>query len=463
MKKFLLLVCIICVVICSGKVVHAQISINEIMYDLDGTDTDHEWVEIYNNGGDAVDLTDWKFGDGSNHGINIPPANGGQGSIVVGGGEYIILSPNAPIFLSDHSGYSGTVLDTVMSLTNTTDTISIIDKDGAVVDSVTYSSDQGGAGDGNSLSLTNGSWSGTIPSPGGENSNVSNNNADSSDTSESSADDEIKVIETPKITADITLHTPIFSGITTHFEPNVIGYAGEDRVYGKFEWSMGDGFGRIDQTKTSFDYIYEYPGDYVVTLAYYSNMYSSVPEATHSTTIKVIEPTVLISQVYDDGAIEIKNTAQTTIDLSQWKLQSGSLVFVFPSQLSILSNHTIRLSSKITGFTSINAKNSELLNPSGIVVSKSYTENTPKNTYVKGSVSYIKNAEDIPTADNPINTALENQEASSVDAETSWLDTKILYLISIILVGVVLIFIVRRKNDTQISALQTKDGYEIIE
>lgn len=452
--------CVMCVVIMWGRVAYAQISINEIMYDLDGTDTDHEWVEIYNGGTDSIDLTDWKFSDGSNHGINIPPENGGQGSIIVGAGEYVILSPNAPIFLSDHSGYSGTVLDTVMSLTNTTDTISLIDKDGAIVDSVTYSSDQGGAGDGNSLSLQNSIWSGATPTPGKENSSSSSSSL-SEDTSDNSKEE--TVVEIPKITADIVLSQPIFSGISTHFEPKVIGYSGEDRVYGKFEWSMGDGMGRIDQAKTPFDYIYEYPGDYVVSFSYYSNMYSTTPEVSKTLTIKVIEPTVLISHIYSDGAIDIKNTTSTSVDLSSWKIQSGNLTFVFPNHLSILSNHTIRLSPKVTGFDGESAKNSELVNPSGVVISKSYND-TPltKNTYVKGTVSETPKVASI-TSNNEITTALEDQKASVFDAMPEWLNMKVLYLISIILVGSVLIFISKKKDDTQLSLAQTKDGYEIIE
>ena len=34
---------------------HAQVYINEIMYDLPGTDSGREWIEIYNAGSDAVD------------------------------------------------------------------------------------------------------------------------------------------------------------------------------------------------------------------------------------------------------------------------------------------------------------------------------------------------------------------------------------------------------------------------
>ncbi|MDD3614500.1 MAG: lamin tail domain-containing protein, partial [Candidatus Pacebacteria bacterium] len=41
--------------------------INEIMYDLKGTDSGHEWVEIKNISDQPVDLKNWRFFDGSNH------------------------------------------------------------------------------------------------------------------------------------------------------------------------------------------------------------------------------------------------------------------------------------------------------------------------------------------------------------------------------------------------------------
>ena len=53
---------------CSFKVAHASVTINEIMYDLEGADTGREWVEVHNSGSEAVDLLKWKFVEGgTNH------------------------------------------------------------------------------------------------------------------------------------------------------------------------------------------------------------------------------------------------------------------------------------------------------------------------------------------------------------------------------------------------------------
>ncbi|MDO8676911.1 MAG: lamin tail domain-containing protein [Candidatus Azambacteria bacterium] len=132
--------------------------INEIMYNLEGVDTDHEWIEIFNPKSNAVNLDGGKLFDGdgtTNSGLNAPPKNGGQGSLIIPAGGYAILAAKADIFLLDHQGFSGTVVDTVIDLKNSTDTIRLLAPDGTVLDEVTYSSSWGANGDGKTLERTN--------------------------------------------------------------------------------------------------------------------------------------------------------------------------------------------------------------------------------------------------------------------------------------------------------------------
>lgn len=128
--------------------------INEIMYDLAGSDDNHEWVEIKNISVGDIDLTGWKFNDGSNHNLNLPPKNGGQGSLVIPSGGYAILADRADVFLSDYPGFSGIVIDTVMSLNNAAEILKIIDADGQTVEQISYDNSLGANGDGYSLERT---------------------------------------------------------------------------------------------------------------------------------------------------------------------------------------------------------------------------------------------------------------------------------------------------------------------
>jgi hypothetical protein len=128
------------------------------MYSPDGPDAGHEWIEIKNISSNSIDLTKWKFFDGdgiTNHGLNEPPKNGGQGSLVIPANGYAILSGDAVTFLSDHPGFGGILIDTVMSLGNTSDVLRIINNEGTIIDEVLYSKEMGAAGDGYSLERVN--------------------------------------------------------------------------------------------------------------------------------------------------------------------------------------------------------------------------------------------------------------------------------------------------------------------
>ena len=45
----------------------AEIVISEVMYDVAGSDSKAEWIEIQNTGSTAIDISKWKVRDTSNH------------------------------------------------------------------------------------------------------------------------------------------------------------------------------------------------------------------------------------------------------------------------------------------------------------------------------------------------------------------------------------------------------------
>ena len=47
----------------SFNVAHANLEITEVMYDPQGANTSHQWIEVYNNGSDSIDLTNWFITD----------------------------------------------------------------------------------------------------------------------------------------------------------------------------------------------------------------------------------------------------------------------------------------------------------------------------------------------------------------------------------------------------------------
>ena len=145
-----------------------EIRCTEIMYNPAGTDTKMEWVEIFNSGASDVALVEgsgndsWRFNDGSNHTLTLV-----QGSLTIPAGGYAILASEGQTFLDTHAGFAGTVIDTVLSLNNTSDTIQLSsDKGESFFGLVTYENTQGADGDGNSLQLLNGAWVAAAETPG---------------------------------------------------------------------------------------------------------------------------------------------------------------------------------------------------------------------------------------------------------------------------------------------------------
>ena len=142
----------------------AQIVISEIMYDLPvGSDSGREWIEVYNPGPAAVDLTKLRlFENGTNHKIAA------TGVSVMQSSTYAVIADNATKFKTDWPGFSGQLFDSTFDLGNAGDSLELRDASSTVLDSATFTSTLGAGGDGNSLNRAPGTseFSPRTPSPG---------------------------------------------------------------------------------------------------------------------------------------------------------------------------------------------------------------------------------------------------------------------------------------------------------
>lgn len=137
-----------------------NILINEIMYDLIGSDDKHEWLEIYNQSAEAIDLTGWKLNDGDNatsHTLNPPPKNGSRGSIIIPAGGFILLADDTETLIKDMPNYSGTIIDTTISLNNTSAQLKLLNTEGVEIANISYNKNLGANGNGKTLE-----WDGGI-------------------------------------------------------------------------------------------------------------------------------------------------------------------------------------------------------------------------------------------------------------------------------------------------------------
>lgn len=129
----------------SGGGDNNDIVITEIMYNSPAGD-DFEFVELYNKGTDAVDLTGWSFTQGFGYTF---------GAVSIGAGEYLVISEDSLLML-DLYGVTGLEW-TDGGLTNGGEDIVLTDANGVTVDSVDYDDGNGWTmtadGDGPSLVL----------------------------------------------------------------------------------------------------------------------------------------------------------------------------------------------------------------------------------------------------------------------------------------------------------------------
>ncbi len=138
-------------VIFSPRIAFASVLISEVMYNPKGNDNNFEWLELFNDSENEIDLTGWKIFDGSNHRIEPPPKNGGVSDLILGPKERMIIADDAWQFVADHSPIGGSVADSSLSLGNDREVLRLIRSDGGEEDALVYTSRLGGNGDGRSL------------------------------------------------------------------------------------------------------------------------------------------------------------------------------------------------------------------------------------------------------------------------------------------------------------------------
>ena len=344
----------------------AQIEISEIMYDVPnevGADKDREWIELYNSGSSDVDLTGWKFNDGSNHLLNAPPKNGSRGSLTISAGEFIILSGKAETFIIDHPEYSGTVIDTVMSLNNTSETILLLDENGNTVDSFSYTKDLGADGDGNSLQRVSGEWVAGIPTLGEENTVSTaapyfpDESGEKSQTVQTTSISSLFPTE-PQITVYAGESRVVIVGADTEFRGEALGLKGEPLAGARYQWNMGNG--ELKEGKAILHF-YHYPGEYVVILTVSSGQYA----ASDRLIVTAVSAQVNISKANAD-LIELTNESDVELNLSWWILKAGKKLFTIPKDTLILAGRTLVFSDEVTQLAVVDPYDVELLYPNGV-------------------------------------------------------------------------------------------------
>ncbi len=126
----------------------ASVQITEVMYDLDGSDSGREWVEVTNTGSAPIDIGSWRlFENGTNHTLEL--VVGLESKLPSGISAIVVDKPEK--FKSDWPSYTGIIFNSAFSLSNTGETLILRNEALQDIDSISYTSAAGAAGDGGSL------------------------------------------------------------------------------------------------------------------------------------------------------------------------------------------------------------------------------------------------------------------------------------------------------------------------
>ncbi|HEY4486183.1 MAG TPA: lamin tail domain-containing protein [Candidatus Paceibacterota bacterium] len=361
-------------------VASAQVVITEIMYDVEGSDSEKEWVEIYNSDSESITIKggtsgqdSWRIYHKSASGVESNKtfaSEAYQGTMTLAPNGYAVVVQNGDSFKNDHPDYGGNILvASAMSLTNSSMTVGLrLGSSGIPWSIVEYVSDLGANGDGKSLQKINGTWSPALPNPG---SSVSDESSGGESVATSEPAQSISASVAYTSVPEKTITTKIQKrealavvGAATEFSGLVFGVEGEPITSGaRFIWNFGDG---VTAEGEKVLHSFSYPGEYVVVLEGSSGKYASSDKVL----IRAVDVPVSLSREENamGSFIKIANGSSYEINISGWIIKGLYKHFVIPKNTFIASQKNTNFSREVLGFDITSYESAVLLYPNGTVV-----------------------------------------------------------------------------------------------
>ncbi|MFT5179811.1 MAG: hypothetical protein ACI9GH_000120 [Candidatus Paceibacteria bacterium] len=322
--------------------VFANIGFSEVMYDLPGTDSGYEWVEVFNSSDIDFDITEWKLIENSkNHTIKSSDDN-----LVIKAKTYAIIADNVDKFIENNPEFTGLVFDSAFALNNSGEELSLVDGEGLEISKVLYDPEIGGKGTGSSLQLYGDVWISGIKTPGKENVSTSEVVVEEvypytgkEDTTLSSHSSQIDL-------SGIEDKTELKIGIgrkrlgSTN-SPIVFKAVDDVKTRVRYKWSFGDG---DDSSGEEVKHTYKYPGKYNVVV----NASSLNKQAVSRILVEIVDPSLnflLVGNVF-----HIKNDSKYEINIGGYRIEQDKNMFRFPEDTIISANSTIMFDDELFEF-----------------------------------------------------------------------------------------------------------------
>lgn len=341
----------------------AQMVMTEIMYDVPGTDSGREWVEVRNGGSGSIDLSSWKLFE-----ANVSHKITATGVSQVAPGGYAIIADSPEKFMSDNPNFSGLLFDSAFSLSAEGEALVLRDATGGDVDSVLYDPMIGAKGDGMSLQRTaDGRWVSAVPTPGSMNTAVQSEVVSSVDDVDSnfesnsnegggisaSQDAQASSAHSSQVLANTLADSVDFEVTSGRTRLGLVDTALEFRAVVRkgasatssidHAWSMGDGSVRHG---TVINHTYQFPGSYSVVL----NSSSRASSAVSRVTVRITEPQISIIGLTNQY-VEIENRGSFEINIGGWSFQTEDGRFIVGTDTMVAPRGSLKIAfSFVPGF-----------------------------------------------------------------------------------------------------------------
>ncbi len=386
----------------------ADVYINEIQI----KPTEERFIELYNSGPNAVSLTGWyiqrKTATAENFGSLVSKTYFENKSI----------PPNSFFVISRTNFNQADIIMDNLTLTES-NTIQLKSSSQEIEDIIAWGDVPGSSvanpPEGRSINRTNGGWIIGVPTPRKANTQDVNDEVEEWEEEESEKKKEDAGFA--KINSRIIIPKTIMAGVPFTLGSETVSNKGGTYYVGKFVWNFGDGRSFVLKDNKPFEYTYEYPGDYLLSLSYYNNLFIELPDSSVTLKIKVIPAEIVISSVGDqqDPYVEIENRTNHDVSLSGWTIRGGSRSFTLPDGMIISANNKIKISPKITNFTGQDLSKIVISSPN-FAINSSYIS-LANSVELKTTVPTVQITPKTKIEDLVVEKIIENKEEGSEPLE----------------------------------------------
>lgn len=340
--------------------VHASVVFNEIAWMGTSISANDEWIELYNNGSENIDLTGWRIAATDGQPDIAIDATICVNTTISAGGYFLLERTDdetvpgviANCIYTGALGNAGEELQLFMASGESSDSIGATDGWPAGDNTTKETMQRSGSGwvtaSATPKAVNSSTSSSVIPGStrDPENSQEQGGVDSGSKTGRTSSGNSTGYIppeQLPHITVSAGKDMRAVVGEEVQLRAEAWGLQDEQLENARYLWNFGDG-----ETKEGKNggHVYLFPGNYLVRVTASSGKYTAFDDLS----VTVTEGSVVVSEVKPgpDGWVELENKTGNTVHVGGWILESKNNQFRVPSSTMIAPYAFAVLSNAVT-------------------------------------------------------------------------------------------------------------------